>query len=271
MAKRKLSRQQTVAPLVRPRTRLGPVDTSALVNQMREVYEKAGSADGMPDDAELYGALVWAGRHSDRLRTAAPEARREAALIRVRLWEVLKERCDPHQAAAVDAAREAGAEWADLAGALAVRTPSAAYNKAQRLRGASLMVDGQPVRRTPEAVTAAQHELARRQAAEQRREQAATRRHRLVAAVATRLLAHRTDFDAGDERDDVDYWLDEASAVLADCTTPRQQASLETYLRAALRHLDRHTRITARPAARTNEAHAAYAAAASLLSASDAR
>ncbi|MGW3636143.1 hypothetical protein ACWD7F_39735 [Streptomyces sp. NPDC005122] len=94
-------------------------------------------------------------------------------------------------------ARAAKAEWADLTPALAVRTQSAAYNKAARLRAGALTnpeSGDRSVRRTLEAVLEAERQAAARAAAERRAQQEAQRRA-LVVPVARRLLDQRDGLD----------------------------------------------------------------------------
>lgn len=115
--------------------------------------------------------------------------RRASAIERVRLWEYLREQVNIHQARAVEDARAANAEWAELAPALAVKAPSAAYNKRLRLRAAATQNPAQPdrpVRRTPEAVLLAERQAAAKAAAERRAEEEAARRHALMTPVARR-------------------------------------------------------------------------------------
>lgn len=120
--------------------------------------------------------------------------RRASAIERVRLWEYLREQVNIHQARAVEDARAANAEWAELAPALAVKAPSAAYNKRLRLRAAATQNPAQPdrpVRRTPEAVLLAERQAAAKAAAERRAEEEAARRHALMTPVARRPPASR--------------------------------------------------------------------------------
>ncbi|MER5466845.1 hypothetical protein ABT010_40805 [Streptomyces sp. NPDC002668] len=241
------------------------MDAAALVSELRKMYEQAGTADGMPADTEVYSALIWAEKNVGILDEANDEVRRMAALERVLLWQYLREQIDRHQLQAVDQARSAGAEWAQLAGPLAVNAASAAYNKTQRMR-TSTLTDGtperRPVRRTPEAVAQAQRRIAAAERAERRRENEARRRHVLTARIARQLLDHRTALAQDAEVTD---WLDEVAAVLPDCRTPTQQVSLATYTAAAVRALKQVEQRTARPAAATEEARLALAAATALL------
>lgn len=216
----------------------------------------------MPADDELFGALLYLEAHAGALKSVA--ARRASALDRTRLWEYLRQQADVHQSRAVDDARAAGAEWAELASALAVNAPSAAYNKALRLRAAALTNPADPdlpVRRTPEAVLLAERQAEAQAAAERRAEEEASRRHALMAPVAHRLLEHRVVLD---DDDDVTFWLDQIEAVLPHCETPTQSVSLGIYVEAVVRELNKEDR-AARTAEKGEGALAAVAAAAALV------
>ncbi|RPF24759.1 hypothetical protein [Streptomyces sp. TLI_185] len=253
-------------PLLKPPVRIGNLDTAALVGELRQLHEDAEdeSVGQMPADEELFGALLHLEANAGALK--GEEARRKAAIARVKLWEYLREQADVHQAKAVEDARHANAEWAQLVPALAVRTVSAAYNKATRLRAAALTDDSRgvdsPVRRTPEAVLDVERRAALREAEARRVEQEAAHRHRLLAPVAQRLIEHRAGLDDGGEVTD---WLDEIATVLPDCNTPIRVVSLQTYVAAAVRELRKIERTTARPAASTPDAQLAYEAAAELI------
>lgn len=255
------------APLRKTPATAGEADPATLLGELAAAYAAAGARD-MPDD--LLGALRYAERHQGVL--AAPDsglsqdAVRKAALNRVRLWEHLRretaELVDRHQVRAVDAARTAGAEWADLAEPLAVRAASSAATKAKRMRAVDLTDPaGRRLRRTPEAVDAALAYQEGQAVAALRREAAEQRRRALVTRIATNLLAHRVELAADEE---VAYWLDETATVLADCRTPTQVVSLATYVEAAVRHLQRHEQRTGESAAVTEGAVAAYEAACAL-------
>ncbi|MFF2518857.1 hypothetical protein [Streptomyces sp. NPDC058086] len=239
-----------------------------MVGELRDLHEKAEDPDigRMPADDELFGALLYTEKHASALGRANEDARRAAALKRVLLWEYLREQAEVHQMKAIEAARAAGVEWADLAPPLAVGGPSAAYNKSKRLKALTLNDDehdGQPVRRTPEAVLEAERRIAERAAAQRRAEEAARRRHELLLPIAHRLLEHRDGFFQDSEVLD---WLDEVAAVLPNCRTATQKVSLSTYVNATVRALQRVERETARPVARTEDARLAYAAAVAVCS-----
>ncbi|MFI5689454.1 hypothetical protein [Streptomyces sp. NPDC051636] len=244
---------------------MGSLDFSAMVGRLRQLHENAEDPDidRMPDDEELFKALLYLEKHAGALKDK--QAQREAAVKRVTLWQYLREQADLHQAKAVEDARAAGSEWADLMPALAVGTPSAAYNKATRLRAAALTATAsrdQPVRRTPEAVLAAERQIKARAAAERRTEEEAARRHALLVPVAQRLLKCRTAFG---DNEDIEFWLDQIEAVLPGCQTATQMVSLGTYLEALVRALRKIERNTAQPTGWTDEARLGYAAAAELF------
>ncbi|GGT72304.1 hypothetical protein GCM10010207_82880 [Streptomyces atratus] len=266
MTKRARSAIRPTKPLLKAPMRIGSLDAPAVVGELRQMHEDAEDPDveRMPADDELFGALLYAEKYVQALRRQPPEVQRAAALKRVQLWEYVREQTEVHQVRAVDDARQAGAQWIELAPVMAVGAPNGAYNKAKRLKAVELIDEtpqSPPVRRTPEAVLKAERRLVLEQAAERRAREAAMRRHELLVPVATRLLAQR-EFMQRD--DDVDYWLEEIEAVLPYCRTPLQMVSLSRYLDAALRALSKVEKRTARPVGFTDEARLALAAAVEL-------
>jgi hypothetical protein len=252
-------------PLIKPPVRIGNLDTAAVIGELRQLHEDAEDKDvgRMAADEELFRALLYLESNAGALKSE--KAQRTAAIARVRLWEYLREQADLHQAKAIEHARAAGAEWTDLVPALAVNTPSAAYNKAKRMQAAVLTEASRgdrPVRRTPEAVREAERLAAARAAAERRAEAEAARRHALLAPVAQRMIDHRSGLDDDGE---VTFWLDQIAAVLPNCRTPTQLVSLQTYMEATVRELRKTERTGARPAATTDGARGAFAAAAELV------
>ncbi|MGW7671567.1 hypothetical protein ACWGJX_31255 [Streptomyces sp. NPDC054775] len=266
MARRTRKSVAPTKPLLKDPVRIGTLDAAAVVGELRKLHEDAGDEDveRMPADSELFTALLYLESHARALK-GDTEAQRTAAIKRVQLWEHLREQIDIHQAQAVEDARTARVEWADLVPALAVSTPSAAYNKAKRLKAARLTDPSRgdrPVRRTPEAVVEAERRIAALAAAERRAEESARRRHELVVPVAQGLLEHRSGLSAVG---DVTYWLDEIAEVLPRCVTPTQKVSLSTYVEAAVRELRKAERRTVQPVTTTVGARLAYAAAGELF------
>ncbi|MEU8718554.1 hypothetical protein [Streptomyces sp. NPDC048663] len=263
MTKRAGNASRPTKPLLKAPVRIGTVDIRAVVGELRQMHEDAEdpAVERMPADDELFGALLYVEKHALALRRQAPEVQRAAALKRVQLWEYVREQTDIHQIRAVDDARQAGVLWTELAPALAVNAPSAAYNKAKRLKAVELTDEtpqSHPVRRTPEAVLQAERRIVRQQAAERRIQETAQLRHELLVPVVQRLLEQRESF-VRDE--DVDYWWEEIEAVLPQCQTPLQMMSLHRYLDAALRALAKLEKRSARPVTSTEEARLALAAA----------
>ncbi|WP_125523908.1 hypothetical protein [Streptomyces sp. WAC 05379] len=183
------SRKKTplTQPLRKAPVRIGHINTGAIIGELRKLHETAEDKDisRMPADGELFQALLYLESHAGALKDE--EARRRAAVQRVTLWEYLREQADLHQAKSIEQARAEGVEWAELAPALAVNSPSAAYNMATRLRAAALNSDARaerPVRRTPEAVIEAERRIAEQLAAERQAQDEqqlarAARRHEL--------------------------------------------------------------------------------------------
>lgn len=267
MVKRTRGAARPTRPLAKPPLRIGVLDAVAVVGELRQMHEDAEDpeVERMPADDELYGALLYTEKHAPALRRQSLDVRRAAALKRVQLWEYLREQAELHQARAVDDARDAGAQWVQLAPVLAVGAPSAAYNKAKRLRASALTDEtpqSRPVRRTPEAVLKAERRLVVEQAAERRAQEEAQKRHELLVPIAGRLLEQRQGLTLDD---DAGYWFEEIEAVLPNCRTPLQMVSLNRYLDAAVRSLSKVEQRTARPAARTDEARLALSAAAEFL------
>jgi hypothetical protein len=267
MAKRTRSSAQPTKPLVKAPVRVGSLDAPAIVGELRRMHEEAEDplVERMPADEELFGALLYAEKQAHALQAQPLDVRKAAAMKRVQLWEFLREQAEVHQSRAIEDARNAGAQWAQLAPALAVVAPSAAYNKAKRLKAIELTDEtpqARPVRRTPEAVLKAERRLILEQAAERRAQEAAQRRHQLLVPVADRLLNQR-DGLVPDE--DADYWFEEIETVLPNCRTPLQMVSLHRYLQAAVRALSKVEQRTARPVSLTDGARLALSAAAEFL------
>ncbi|MFF4902820.1 hypothetical protein [Streptomyces sp. NPDC001068] len=263
MTKRAGSAGRPTKPLLKAPVRIGSVDARAVVGELRQLHEDAEDPDveRMPADDELFGALLYVEKHAHALRRQTPEVQRAAALRRVQLWEYVREQVDVHQMHAVDDARQAGAQWIELAPVLAVNAPSAAYNKAKRLKAVELTDEtpqARPLRRTPEAVLRAERRIASERAAERQAQEVAQLRHELLVPVVERLLEQRESFESDE---DIDYWWEEIEAVLPHCQTPLQMVSLRRYLDAVLRALAKIEKRTARPVALSEEALLALAAA----------
>jgi hypothetical protein len=215
----------------------------------------------------LYALLVFAERASRRISDTA--LRGEAAVHRVMLWQWLREQIDAHQLRAVDDARNADVEWAQLVRPLGVESVPGAHNKVRRMRaGEAIGADGTPVRRTPAAVTAALAARAAEEVEERARARAALAHAERILAAARLMRAHVAALLTDDGEGDIEYWITEMEAVLADVekagsATTAQVASLAACLSRASQQIKRLAETSGHPAARTEEAAAALKAAAS--------
>ncbi|MGW0840090.1 hypothetical protein ACWD26_07985 [Streptomyces sp. NPDC002787] len=173
-----------------------PADPSGrIVNRLRELHELGGDPayERFPASEELFRVLehaqTWAGKlkqPDDSLVNVVGEA----AVLRAKLWQYLREQADAGQLKAVEDGRAAGVPWDHFTEALYVTSKQGAYQKARRLKAEQLRDPGE--RRTPE--TAREHED--RNAAEQRAERAlmlVQERRFLVAQQIGRLLLERRD------------------------------------------------------------------------------
>ncbi|MFF3358807.1 hypothetical protein ACFYWN_40850 [Streptomyces sp. NPDC002917] len=252
----------------RPAQRLSGLDPHALAARLYELHNEASkrpdardaaqeALSRWPGDAAFYNVLLWAQQHAEHL--VSQEAQ-EAAVLRVQLSQLLRERLDPVQLRAVEDARGAGATWERLAPALAVDSVTGAFNKARRL---AVTVRGLAEdRRSPEAARALEARVATEALERQRREEAEDVRYPLVQAAARRLLAA---FERGElSTQPEDYWITELAEVIDDRTNPLERANLALILRNATAEIYRNTRHTDREAAATDEAGQALEAAASL-------
>ncbi|OEV12989.1 hypothetical protein [Streptomyces nanshensis] len=220
------------APLTSARPTVGDVDVAALLRDLVALHEKGGDpyVHRMPEpepDLAL-GVLRHAKVHNHRLRPAA--VRKQAALIRTKLWRHLEERAPVEQSAGAEDALDAGAELAELAEPLALssnepadkrKVKGAVHNKLKRLKGAALGTDadGRPLRLTPQAVRAAEESYAKAERAALARTRAALAEQEAVRARARELLARREQIEANDTADEYGelwaaFWLEHIATLL---------------------------------------------------------
>ncbi|MEY9839459.1 transposase-like protein [Streptacidiphilus sp. EB103A] len=247
MEKRQLRRGHRrldpTTPLIKARPSAGAAGARA-ASELRALLVACGSDETMlPTSDEPIQLLLAAGPLSRRI--ADESSRRTALVLRVLLCEWVRGELDGMQLRAVDDARRDGAEWAELAPALAVETASGAHKRASRLRAEALGSPGEPsVRRTPEAVVAV---LADRAAEEARTRATAleTRRNQARILDSAHALVEARSALLVDE--DVEYWLDEVLETLdnvsrRDGPTEVQLAALTGCMRATLRGVTRLAR-----------------------------
>lgn len=72
----------------------------------------------------------------------------EAAVLRAKLWQYLREQADAGQLKAIEHGRAAGMPWHHFVEALCVTSKQGAYQKAQRLKAEQVREPGE--RRAPE-------------------------------------------------------------------------------------------------------------------------
>ncbi len=269
MPKRRPPSPDPAAPLTRPRPRLGHVAVPQVSTQLRDLLEQQLSeTSSLPAAEELYALLVFAERASRRIGDA--RLRGEAAVQRVLLWQWLREQIDAHQLRAVDDARASDVEWARLVRPLGVESVPGAHNKVRRMRADEAVgADGVPVRRTPEAVSAALAARAAEEAEARVRTQVALARAGAVLAAARSMRAHAADLLTDDGEGEIDFWFGEMEAVLAEvdeigAPTEAQVSSLSACLSQVSRRIRALAEVSARQAADTAEAAAALEAGASV-------
>ncbi|WP_052442923.1 hypothetical protein [Streptacidiphilus neutrinimicus] len=271
MPKRRPRSPDPAAPLTRPRPRLGHVAAPQVSTQLRDLLEQQLSeTSSLPAAEELYALLVFAERASRRIGDA--RLRGEAAVQRVLLWQWLREQIDTHQLRAVDDARAADVEWVRLVRPLGVESVPGAHNKVRRMRADEAVgADGVPVRRTPEAVSAALAARAAEEAEARVRAQVALARAGSVLAAARSMGAHAHDLLTDDGEGEIDFWLGEIEAVLAEVDGPgagtpteAQVSSLSACLSQASQRIRALAKASAKAAAGTEGAAAALEAAASI-------
>ncbi|MDH6711216.1 hypothetical protein P3T27_007969 [Kitasatospora sp. MAA19] len=241
------------------------VDPRAEAARLYDLHAAERDADDealawWPGDTELWGVLRWAESHARALN--GDGARQEAALLRTRLIQWLREQTDALQLRAVGDAREAGVSWERLAPALGVESVNGAYNKARRLKVA---VEGDPEdRRSPDVARLIEERAAAEALARRRTEALEGARFPAIAAACRALLHNRRDL-ATDKEDP--FWMDQLAAVVDDRHSPAERAMLTMYLRNAVRETYQAAKASASPAASTPEALAALEAAAHLAAA----
>ncbi|MFC7310850.1 hypothetical protein ACFQVC_42400 [Streptomyces monticola] len=219
----------------RPALRLGALNATSLVIRLRELYEAGQDPqfDRFPAPEELLLVL----RHTERTAHAltpvdGQDIEGEAAVLRAKLWQYVREQADSGQLRAIEDGRAAGVPWHRFNEALCVTTKHGAYQKARRLKAEQLREPHEP--RTPESA----RELEDRKIAEERTERlrvsAQERRFTLAQRIARQLLDHRDGLRVSGM---AAYWLDELDATIDDRRTPLERANFTTFLESFVRTL----------------------------------
>ncbi|MPY58806.1 hypothetical protein [Streptomyces spongiae] len=243
----------------RPALRLGTIDAAQLLDRLRELHELGGDPEfeKFPDTDELFLVL----RHVERMAAGLRQPANvpgsligEAAVLRVKLWQHLREQADIGQLKALEDGRAAGVTWHHFAEALAVASKQGAYQKARRLKAEQVRAPGE--RRTPEV--AREHE--RRAAAEERAERTRVaeqeRRFPLALRIGRLLLEHRDGLVVSGMSA---YWLEEIADTIDDRTTATERANFTTFVESLVRHIHQHARDRDQPPTTTAGARNALA------------
>jgi hypothetical protein len=143
----------------------------------------------------------------------------EAAVLRAKLWQYLREQADAGQFKAVEDGQAAGVPWDHFTEALCVTSKQGAYQKARRLKADQVREPGE--RRTPDF--AREHE--ERAAAEERAERALMlvqeRRFPVAQRIGRLLLEHRDGIVLDHW---AKYWLGEIAETIDDRDDPAKRA-----------------------------------------------
>ena len=160
------------APLVRPPAPPPAIDPLPLSQRIRLLHEQAEdpNVERMPPPDELWGVLTYCERHAAALRRY-PKIAGEVALLCVQLWEYVGHQRDLGEGRAAQRALDAGVTLEKAAGPLRVSGPSGALKKIRRFRAVELSLRPEigPVRRTHEAVSRVEGELAAAERARRRK------------------------------------------------------------------------------------------------------
>ncbi|MFE4922360.1 hypothetical protein [Streptomyces sp. NPDC056661] len=243
----------------RPPIRLGEVKTGQIVNRLRELHEMGGDPayERFPASEELFLVLAhaqtWAGKLKQP-KDCLVNVAGEAAVLRAKLWQYLREQADTGQLKAIEDGRDAGIPWDHFSEALCVTSKQGAYQKARRLKAEQVRAPGE--RRTP--ATAREHED--RMAAEQRAERALMlvqeRRFPVARQIGRLLLEHRNDIVLDHW---ATYWLGEIAETIDDRDDPAKRARFTGWVESFVRAVHGHARQSSQPSATTEEARRALA------------
>jgi len=229
------------------------------VQRLRDLHELGDDPafERFPATDELLLVLEHAQRWAGNLKqpgNTPVNVSGEAAVLRVKLWQYLREQADAGQLKAIEHGRAAGVPWQHFTEALCVTSKQGAFQKAQRLKAEQVREPGE--RRTPEVA----REHADRAAAEERAERAmiiAQERRFPAAQHITRLLLEQRDDLTLDDM--AAYWLSELTKTIDDRDNPAKRARFTSWLEALVRAIQGHARESGRPPATTDEARRALA------------
>ncbi|MFE3268079.1 hypothetical protein [Streptomyces sp. NPDC059215] len=247
MAKRKQQQHRGT----RPAKRLGTVHAAGLTDRLRELHELGGDPEleRFPDPEELLLVLLHAERAAGKL--VQPEQQPiniagEAALLRTKLWQHLRELADAKQLRAIEDGRAAGVPWDHFAEPLCVTSKQGAYQKARRLKAEQLREPGEW--RTPEVATMREQRALAEERAERARVTEQVGRFSLAVRVGQMLVDHRDGLVvSGMSR----YWLEEIEETIDDRTTAAERANFSGFIESFVRNILQLSKETGQSAAGT--------------------
>jgi hypothetical protein len=121
---------KTSGVVMRPPIRLGELKTGRIVKRLRELHELGGDPafERFPASEELYLVLdhaqTWAGKLKQP-KDSLVNVVGEAAVLRAKLWQYLREQADVGQLKAIEEGRAAGVPWTHFTEALCVTSKRA--------------------------------------------------------------------------------------------------------------------------------------------------
>ncbi|MET8682326.1 hypothetical protein ABZW18_33380 [Streptomyces sp. NPDC004647] len=216
----------------RPAIRLGEVNTTALVDQLRELHKAAGPPEfeRFPASDELVLVLKHAERVAGKLavdtsKVDPKDVIGQAAVIRAKLWQYLHEQADAGQLKAIETGRAAGVAWDVFREALCVGTGHGAQQKAQRLKAEQVRRPDEP--RTPQ--TARDHEEKELAEQHEQRDRIAADLPRFTRAqgICRQLFEHRDGLVVGGMSA---YWLNDIAEQIDRRETDLEKANLVRFL-----------------------------------------
>ena len=235
--------------------RLGRINTTAIADRLRELHRlgRDPEFERFPASEELFLVLQHAARSASELKQ--PEdvpvnVVGEAAVLRAKLWQHLREQADAGQLMAVEQGRAAGVPWHHFNEALCVTSKQGAYQKVRRLKAEQVREPYE--RRSPE--TAGRHEV--RMLAEERAERARVvaqeRRFPLALRIGRMLVEHQDDFVVTTMSE---YWLSEITDTIDSRETALERANFSTFIEGFVREIHQLARERKKPVTTTDEAH----------------
>lgn len=215
--------------------RLGRIDPTSLTARLRELHELGcdPELERFPDLGELYLVLQHAQRMTSGLKQPMDHpvnVMGEAAVLRAKLWQYLREQADVGQLRAIEAGRDAGVPWEHFTDALCVVSKQGAYQKARRLKAEEVRDDGE--RRSPEVARAHEDRAAAEERAERSRILTQERRFPLAQRVARQLLKNRAGLVVASWSK---YWLEEISDTVDDRISAGERANFTGYVESFVR------------------------------------